>query len=286
MNLIKIFLELSKIRISFFAAFLVTSGFMLSTGKVSIKMFFLSSGVFLLACGSSCLNQFQEKNIDILMDRTKIRPIPSKRIKPVNALFISIFLIFSGLLVIFYNTDLISFSLCVFTSFCYNVIYTYLKRITPFAVIPGSLIGAILPVIGWVAGSGYILNPKILVISFFFFIWQIAHFFLFFLNYGKDFEKSGLPSLTNIFTIFQLKRITFIWILSTSVSCFLIPFFGIAVGSYLANLFLFICTLWLIEVAIKFLKTSEEKFYFKLAFKKINIYAFLIMFLLFLSNLI
>lgn len=285
MKLIKIFLELSKIRISFFSTFLVASGFIVSADKLSIKIFFFFFGVFLLACGSSCLNQFQEINIDKLMDRTKIRPIPSKRVKPINALFISIFLIFSGFLVIFYNTNLISFSLCVFTGFWYNVVYTSLKRINSFAVIPGSLIGAVLPVIGWVSGSGYILDPKILAISFFFFIWQIAHFFLFFLNYGKDFEKSGLPSLTNMFTITQLKRITFIWILSTSVSCLLIPFFCI-VNSYLVNLFLFICTLWLVGVAIKFLKTSEEKFYFKLAFKRINIFAFLIMLLLSLSNLI
>jgi hypothetical protein len=82
----------------------------------------------------------------------------------------------------------------------YNGVYTFLKRKSPFAAIPGAVIGAIPPAIGWICGKGALsFDPQILALSFFFFIWQVPHFWLLLLNFGRDYEKAGFPSLTRIF---------------------------------------------------------------------------------------
>ena len=60
----------------------------------------------------------------------------------------------------------------------YNGIYTPLKRKTAFAVVPGSVIGAIPPMVGYVAAGGSALDPQILAFAFFMFMWQIPHFWL------------------------------------------------------------------------------------------------------------
>jgi heme o synthase len=100
----------------------------------------------------------------------------------------------------------------------YNGIYTPLKKINPLAIIPGSLVGSIPPAVGWTAAGGNILDPQIIILSFFFFIWQIPHFWLLLLIFGKDYENAGFPTLMQIFSSDQLARITFIWIVATVVT--------------------------------------------------------------------
>ena len=72
----------------------------------------------------------------------------------------------------------------------YNIVYTYLKRISSLAVIPGSLIGALPPLVGWASSGSSIFSPRPLGIALFFFIWQIPHFWLLLLNFGGDYEKT------------------------------------------------------------------------------------------------
>ena len=78
----------------------------------------------------------------------------------------------------------------------YNGIYTPLKRVTAFAAIPGGVVGAIPPVIGWVSGGGDPTDARIIVVAFFFFVWQVPHFWLLLMRIGGDYERAGLPSLT------------------------------------------------------------------------------------------
>jgi len=207
-----IFLELGKVRITFFVAISTSVGFLLYSGNINVGMILPTLGVFLLACGSSALNHYQEKDKDALMDRTKGRPIPSGRISPNGALVYAFVLIVISSLIIFYSANLTALVLGWINLIWYNIIYTPLKRINSLAVIPGSIIGALPPVIGWTAAGGYLYDPKILAVALFFFIWQIPHFWLLLMIYGKDYEKAGFPTLTKIFNNRQLSRITFIWI--------------------------------------------------------------------------
>jgi len=213
------------------------------------------------------------------MVRTNRRPIPTGKLKPGTALLISVCLIFLGSVILFFGTNLTALWLGLFAVLWYNGVYTPLKRKTAFAVIPGSLIGAIPPAVGWVTGGSSILDPRILVVGLFFFIWQIPHFWLLLLNHGEDYERAGFPSLTKIFNIEQLARITFMWIVATSVTCLLIPIFHV-VNSHLIDLVLVVVALWLVWTTAKILRAKSQEFSFRFAFRGINIYALLVMSLL------
>jgi len=101
------------------------------------------------------------------------------------------------------------------TLLSYNVIYTPLKKVTAFAVVPGSLVGALPPYIGWFAGGGDWMNGDIFWVALFFFIGQIPHFWLLLLMFGKEYELAGFPSLHSVFNDNQIKRLSFTWILAT-----------------------------------------------------------------------
>jgi protoheme IX farnesyltransferase len=282
---VKIVVELSKIRISQLVAMSTLLGYILATGELSLFMLVPTIGTFLLSCGSAALNQYQEREYDRLMERTCTRPISSGRITPSEGVLISSALILTGSLVLFIGTNPVALFLGWLNILWYNGIYTPLKRKTPFAVIPGSVIGAIPPAIGWAAGGKSLLDPQILAISFFFFIWQVPHFWLLLLNLGTDYEKAGFPSLTQKFTPEQLARITYMWIIATAMACLLIPFFGVGHSSAL-YLILFISAGWLVWNSRKLLHKSLNNFSFRPVFKSINIYILVVMLALSIERLI
>jgi len=283
---INIFLELTKFRISLFSTLSTFTGFILARRGLSSDVIFPILGVFLLASGSCALNQYQERQNDHWMERTKGRPIPSKKLSPSTALKISVGLLLFGSIILYVGAHWSALGLGLFTMFWYNGVYTSLKRKSPFAAIPGALIGAIPPLIGWVSGKGHLsLDPQILAISFFFFIWQVPHFWLLLLNSGKDYEKAGLPSLTRIFSSAQLSRITFMWIFATAAACMMIPLFGI-VESHVIHGSLFLVAFWLMWKSLKLLISHPHPSSSQFIFKTINSYAVLVIILLTLDHLI
>jgi protoheme IX farnesyltransferase len=214
---------LCKIKTSLFAAVSAVSGFLLAPGgQLLSRLWCLAAGVLLLAFGASALNQLQEAATDALMPRTRGRPIPSCLIKPGQALRIAAVFISTGTLILFVFGGLAPAALGGLTIFWYNLIYTPLKKVTAFAFVPGALVGTIPPAIGWIYGGGVLSSPKALIICSFFYIWQIPHFWLFLLRYGKEYEKVGFPCITSIFRRSQLRRVIFIWEVSTATSALLL----------------------------------------------------------------
>ena len=280
-----ILFELGKVRITFFVAITTSVGYLLYLGELSTNIILPTIGVFLLACGSSSLNHFQEKDKDALMDRTKGRPIPSGRISPNGALVYAFTLIVISSLIIFYSSNLTALILGWINLFWYNVIYTPLKRINSLAVIPGSIIGALPPVIGWTAAGGALLDPKILAVALFFFIWQIPHFWLLLMIYGKDYEKAGFPTLTKIFSNRQLSRITFTWIAALATSCLLIPLFDVS-RNIISIVLIIVLGLILVFKTKNILTNYIEKIIFKKAFLQINLYVLAIVLILSLEKLL
>ncbi len=278
-NSICSYFELCKSRISLLSAFSAVTGFVLSLHRVKPEIIILMTGVFFLACGASALNQYQDRGIDGLMPRTKKRPIPSGRIDPSHALFFALMLVFLGASALLLTGTVRAPLLGLCAVLWYNGVYTYLKRKTAFAAVPGALIGAVPPAIGWVTGGGDLQDPKLLAICFFFFMWQIPHFWLLIVNHGEEYEKAGLPSLTRIFTETQLMRIIFIWITAAAVSCLFLTVQGVIRTSFI-NFLVFGASLWLIWSGTKILgeKTGESPCPF--TFRRINIYMFLVMLLL------
>ncbi len=281
---LKILSELTKIRITSFVTLTAIFGYICFSTELNLNFLFAVLGILLLACGSAVINHIQEYKTDALMDRTKNRPIPSGRIDVWNAVVVSLILVLFGSFLLSMN-GIIPLILGLLNLFWYNVVYTPLKKISQFAIIPGSLVGAIPPAIGWTSAGGNLLDPQILIIAFFFFIWQIPHFWLLLLVLSKDYEKAGFPTLTKVFDLSQLSRITFIWIIATVVTSVLIPFFGIIKNPWLYILLLS-AGVWLTLSAAKLLKNYEQNLNLKFAFREINIFALLVMLIISLDQIL
>jgi len=282
---IKILSELVKFKITTFVTVTTAFGYIAACGRIDINIISVLLGVLLLAFGSAALNHFQEKDFDVKMDRTKHRPLPSGRISNKNVLKISITLIVLGSIILLIWTNILALGLGLLNLIWYNIVYTLLKRKSAFAIVPGSLVGAIPPVIGWVAAGGSLLDPQISVIAFFFFIWQIPHFWLLLLLFDKDYRQAGFPTLTEIFTREQLSRITFVWIISTAVTGLLIPLFGI-VSDFWINIALFISGALLTWKAFGLLVKSNDFSVFGYNFKYINYFALFVVFVVSIDKLI
>ncbi len=284
-NYFNILSELGKFRITFFVAFSTAIGFILFNQEIDSGIIFPSIGVFLLASGSSAFNHFQERRTDALMDRTKNRPLPSGAVSIEFVLSYGILLIISGSLILYVFSGFLALILGLTALIWYNIIYTPLKKKYVLAVVPGSVIGAIPPLIGWVSAGGDPLASQALALALFFFIWQIPHFWLLLMLYGKDYEKAGFPTLTNVFNNDQLSRITFIWIAALSASCLLIPVFDIS-SHIFTTLILLALGIWLVWDSRGILNEAIERVVFRKAFLKINLYVLAVVFLLSFDKLI
>ena len=126
------------------------------TGTITLPMFLPLLGIFLLASGASALNQYQEWPYDERMERTRRRPVPSRRISTAEASRISMICIVGGMVVLLYYAPPVSFILGFFNLVWYNGFYTWLKRKTAFAVVPGALTGVIPILMGWKIGRAHV----------------------------------------------------------------------------------------------------------------------------------
>ena len=220
------YLVLFKYRLSLTVALSATVGYFLRQSEPDISVIFVFLGVFIMAGGSAALNQYQERHWDSQMSRTVNRPIPAGTIQPRRVLSLVILSILCGSIVLLL-TGIIPLILGLSNILFYNLLYTKLKRKTIFAILPGGLVGAIPPVIGWTAAGGSILHPNILFIATLIFLWQIPHFWLLLIRYGKEYEKSGFESITKYLETNQIKRLVFFWILISSLFIISYPLFQI-----------------------------------------------------------
>lgn len=278
-------LELGKYRIALLVALSTLTGYVLAGGSISIHLIIPVTGIYFLALGSGALNQYQEREKDALMPRTSGRPLPAGMLSPASAALIALSLMVFGTIILLVGTNLTAVVLGLLTVLWYNGLYTYLKRITPLAVIPGSVIGALPPLVGWATVTENIFQVQPLILALFFFIWQIPHFWLLLLNFGPDYEKAGYPSLTAILDDLQLGRLTFIWIVATAFSIILMPLFGLG-NSNIIYFLLFTASTVLIWNSTGLLRKSKIQTAHKVAFRGINIFILIVMFLLSVEKLL
>ncbi len=283
-ELLKIISELGKVRISIPIAFTTFTGYILSHGKFDRGFVLPFIGIFLLACGASALNQLQETGTDRIMKRTANRPLPAGRISKPNAIIISLTYLISGSLVLYFGPGLLTLLVGLSTVVWYNLIYTPLKKVTAFAVVPGSMVGALPPLAGWVAGGGSLTDPRALALGFFFFMGQIPHFWLLLLKLGKQYESAGLPSLTQLFTDEQIKRLTFVWIAATAVSALVLPLYKLQTEIWSVSLIILLSAA-LVVVFIPLLN-RKKPFNVGKSFVLINVYYLFIMFVMIADKLI
>jgi heme o synthase len=210
------FTDLIKYKLSLAVVLSSITGYFISCNVVWPRLLFLSAGVFFLASASAGLNQYSERTTDSLMERTKNRPIPSGRMSETDVLTISSMLFIIGVLFLFQN-GFIPLFLGLLTVFLYNFVYTRLKRITVLSIIPGGLVGAIPPMIGYSSAGGILSNPDILSFSAFMFLWQVPHFWLIIARYGEEYQKAGIANISAYLSEKQIKNLVFFWVFVSSI---------------------------------------------------------------------
>jgi len=265
---IKIILELGKVRIALPVALSALTGYALRTGTVGQKGLYLSLGVFLIACCSGTLNHWQERRTDALMPRTQKRPLPSGKVTPAFALIVALAYFSAGSLILLAHFTWVALAASLATLISYNAFYTPLKKVTAFAVVPGSLVGALPPYIGWLAAGGSLTDPTIFWVAVFFFIGQIPHFWLLLLMFGSEYKLAGYPSLNDIFSDSQIKRLSYSWILATFASALVIAL-KVMIGHTIMFLLLFYIFYLLFSLSIQlFVKKDLQvrSSFFKLNF--------------------
>jgi protoheme IX farnesyltransferase len=284
MSTLKTYLTLCRARVSLFAAASAATGFFIAPFHRITGVFTAAIAVFLLACGASALNQCQERDLDARMERTRKRPLPSGSIAVSQAIALSLTLVLAGLGLLTYAGGPKAALLGLFALLWYNGIYTYLKKATAFAAVPGATVGMVPPAIGWVSAGGALFDPRIAAVCFIFFMWQIPHFWLLVLTHGEEYEQAGLPSLTRVMSKPQIGRVTFAWIVAAAIAGLSLPLYG----SMRSPAFYFLlapCAGWLIWSARTLTGKRPACPLSPGLFRKINIYLFLIMSLLSLESI-
>ncbi len=262
-------------RLSLLVAFSALAGYLL-TGLFNLPgAVTLVAGVFLLSSGSSALNQFQERTLDARMPRTRNRPIPAGKITPHFTLVASALLLATGSIILFLLSPP-AMLLGWVNILLYNGIYTPLKTRSAFSIVPGALVGAVPPLMGWSAAGIALVHPHILFIALFMFLWQIPHFWLLLTIYGEEYEQAGYHTLSRYFSPRRIKTIVLIWAGITSLFLFLFPAFKLPLSLLLTGFLVAVNTIFIL-VFYHFLFKKPERL--TAAFVTINTFMTLVLIL-------
>ena len=186
--------------------------------------------LFLLCLGSATLNNYQDRDIDRRLQRTRRRALARGEIRPQAALIQAAVLILAGTVGLFLAGGSVALPLTglIAVGF-YNVIYTPLKRRTVLAIIPGAVCGMLPVLMGWMAaggGSG-LGSPKLWILMVVFGVWQLPHFWLVVLAHRDDYRSSGIPSMLRILSVGQLRQLVFVWAAAFVILTLCLPLYRV-----------------------------------------------------------
>ncbi len=191
------YIELTKPGITRLVAMTSAAGFYMGShgGIQWIRLLHTLIGVLLAAAGANALNEYAEADLDGRMRRTRLRPLPSRRIGRRGALLfaLAMSLVGAGYLLIAVNAAtalLVSASIL-----CYILVYTPLKRLTTLATLVGAIPGALPVLAGWTA-SGAPLDPAAWSLFWILFLWQIPHFLALAWMHREDYRRGGYAMLS------------------------------------------------------------------------------------------
>jgi protoheme IX farnesyltransferase len=229
------------------------------------RILLIISGIALAAGSAGIFNQVWEKDIDLIMDRTKNkRPIPAGKLSSGYAVFLCSITFFLSIVILFLAGSAQSAILGICAIVWYSIYTIWFKRKTSFNVVLGGITGGIAPLIGSAAGSGSISTSS-LIMSTIIFLWSPPHFWALALYRKKDYINAGIPMLPVVagdqqtrihiaLYITALLLATFFWGLYTSQGWFFFTSISIP------NLFLLYQT---INLLIK--KDSKSSYHFFLS---------------------
>ena len=236
-------LKLMKPRVMSLVIFTCAVG--LLTAPTTVPFHQALIGIFIVAIGAGAagaLNMWYEADLDKLMTRTCLRPIPRGKLNKNQALYFGTTLSVLSVVSLYYVTNLLSSFLLLFTILFYVLVYTiWLKRKTPQNIVIGGASGALPPVIGWAIATNSI-SLESLAFFLIIFFWTPSHFWALSLYKADDYRKAGIPMLpvTNgiqetksnilIYSILMVPTIIFPYFLGFVselflISCLLLTFY-------------------------------------------------------------
>ena len=171
-------------------------GLLIAPSNVSLSSSLISLLAVAIGSGAAgALNMWYESDLDALMSRTCLRPIPAGKVKKNQALYFGTILSAISITMLYNSANLISAALLASTIGFYFFVYTiWLKRKTPQNIVIGGAAGALPPVIGWTIATGNIsIEPTILFLIIF--LWTPSHFWALSLYKSGDYKKAKIPML-------------------------------------------------------------------------------------------
>jgi len=260
---------LFKLRLSFLVVVSASLGYLMAVDKIIwVDFLILIFGGFLVTGSSNAFNQVWEKDLDKIMDRTQMRPLPQGKIQVSEALIAASIAGALGIGLLWILLNPLSGVLGLLALFLYVFIYTPLKPISSIAVFVGAIPGAIPPMLGYVAGSGaFGLEAGILFAVQF--MWQFPHFWAIAWVLDDDYKKGGYRLLP--FKEGRSKRSAFQIVLYTAILIpvsllpWAIPFEQPMIGN-IAMLVSSLMGIWFLWLAYKLYRSLEKKDAKKLMF--------------------
>ena len=193
---IKAFFNLMKPRVMSLVIFTCAVGLLIAPVKINFINAVCSLIAVALGSGAAgALNMWYESDLDSLMTRTCLRPIPTGKLTRNQALMFGIFSSLISVITLYYFSNLMAATTLTITILFYVFVYTvWLKRKTPQNIVIGGAAGALPPIIGWAIATNTIsLEPFILFLIIF--IWTPSHFWALSLYKTDDYKKAKIPML-------------------------------------------------------------------------------------------
>jgi protoheme IX farnesyltransferase len=193
---LKDFWDLTKPRMNVVVVVTTLAGYYLAAPRPVewIRVFPTLVGTALAAASASVLNQVMEREFDALMPRTAKRPLPTGRIRPLQACLFGLLLAVTGIALLAIDVNVVTASLGAITLATYLLVYTPAKRCTTLCTLVGAIPGAIPVMMGCTAATGRI-TATALALFLILFSWQVPHFLSIAILYRDDYAKGGFHML-------------------------------------------------------------------------------------------
>jgi heme o synthase len=189
-------LVFTKVRVNALVVATTAGGFYMgSTGAIDPALLIGTiAGTALVAGGAAAINQISERDLDRLMDRTRLRPVADGRMGLGEAKGVAWAASLAGLVLLALVSNMLATAVAAATLAIYAFVYTPMKRLTSFATVVGAVPGGLPPMIGWAAARGSLDTPA-WALFLIVFLWQLPHFLAIAWLYRDDYARAGLPML-------------------------------------------------------------------------------------------
>lgn len=257
---LKDYQQLMKLNLSMLVVFSSVVAYLIIPGEPFhlIKTLWLLLGGILVTAAANAGNEILERDVDALMRRTRLRPLPDKRMSVSEAFIFCLLSLVAGLTILYIHFNVLSAILSLFSFVLYVWVYTPMKRVSPFSVLIGAFPGSLPCLIGWVAGTNEMSSLGAWTLFIIQFFWQFPHFWSIAWIGHEDYEKAGLKMLPRMnkvghFTAFQCVLYSAVLIPLSALPVISLPDHG-----WITFSGLLLAALWFLYNALRFLKDNSD----------------------------